>query len=236
MPQKNNPFITVLSSFTKDILLNEKRDLISTQSGGPALFIKRVFDKENINYDLRSGPEIIVEILVTDKGEFGKIKEKISPNELKVIAGGNLMISTLFDEWPLMLKDFKGNIFIDVQGFIRDWGEFGKKKDLFIPTDYQPFCVKGTDEEISHINSDFINEQKQRRCLIITRGKNGSTIFYQGKEYVFTPAEIISPKHTLGAGDTFFANFIAEFLRTSNIKNSGDFATQKTIDFLKTLS
>ena len=58
---------------------------------------------------------------------------------------------------------------------------------------------------------------------IITRGKYGCE--YQGKIF---PTEEVPVKDISGAGDTFLAGLVVEFLRTRNIIQAIDFAQECT--------
>jgi hypothetical protein len=231
MPQRNKPAVTIFSSFSKDILLDQKGTVLKTQAGGPAYFIANVFRKEKIPYLLESGAPITVEILVTPKGEFGRIPnlpKKKNPSTPKT---SHVLISTILDEWPLSSKNYHGTIFVDIQGFARNGKDFGKKKRISVPSDLKPFCVKGTEQEISYLPKTFVHNQKNR-CLIVTAGPKGSTIFYKGKKYIFKPHRVIVSTDTVGAGDTYLAAFFANFIATHDVKASGTFATKTVEKFL----
>lgn len=214
--------------------MNNDGRVLKTQNGGPAFFIKNVFEAEKVPYKLIHGSKIEVEILLNDKGEAGRLKKPPACNKPGRVVTKNVLLSTIANEWPIGLRDYNGRIFIDIQRFVRDWRSFGKKKEITIFKNYAPFCVKATSEELRYLPKRFIQDQK-KRCLIITRGRNGSEIFYKNKTFRFSPHAVINSAHTIGAGDTFFVSFVCEFIRSESIRKSGNFATQRTLDFLKAL-
>ena len=232
MSRKSKAVVTVVSSFANDAVLNKQGQVVSLRRGGPAYFVKNIFEQEKIKFDLVVGEEIDVEILVTESGEFGRVKTQIRNQNLGDIKTECLLLSTIVNEWPFMLKKYSGILFIDIQGFVRDPSDFGKKRMISVPKRYRPFCVKGTEQEICYLPLDFIESQKER-CLIVTKGIMGSTIFYKRKEFTFKPRKIARVLHTIGAGDTFFALFFAEFSRTHDVRVSGNYATEETILFLE---
>lgn len=228
--------ITIISTFAKDKLFFEKECLHKEQDGGPAFYISRVFEDEKIPFDLKLAPEIEVDILINKKGEFGKILSK--PEAMKIdyskIESPYLFISTILDEVDLSgINNFKGKVFIDIQGYVRNGKDFGKKKfwnpkreiaDSF-------FCVKGTKEEIKYIPIDFRNGQK-KKMLVITDGSNGSTIYYEGIKYESKPKIKLKTTNTIGAGDTFFSYLIYKLTQGINIRENIDYATERAVRFL----
>lgn len=231
---KQKPIITILSSFAKDVIVNDEGRILKTQNGGPAFFIKNVFEAEKVPHRLICGRKIEVEILLNNKGEARRLKKSPVCGKPGKVVTKNALLSTIANEWPFELRDYSGRIFIDVQGFVRDWRSFGKKKKILIFKNYAPFCVKATSEELKYLPRRFIHDQK-KRCLIITRGKKGSEIFYKNRAFHFHPRAVINSPHTIGAGDTFFASFVCEFIRTTDIKQSGIYATENVLKFLRVL-
>jgi sugar/nucleoside kinase (ribokinase family) len=91
--------------------------------------------------------------------------------------------------------------------------------------------MKGNEEEIGKLPRNILENQK-KKMLIITRGARGVLVYFHNKKYEFIGKKIRSV-NTIGAGDTFFANFIVTFLKTDgNIMESGNFAISKTEKFL----
>lgn len=230
----NKENIAIVSTFATDRTIYEGTGKIEETPGGPILFIKAALEKLGLKPEVYSGEQMLVEILVKENDEYGKINEAKHKFSLPKILSGTAIVSTLLDEWSLVnAGDYQGKLFVDIQGYVRDGSAFGKKKAWNEIKAFAPyiFCLKGNEVEMQYIPSDILEDQKNR-MLVITKDKKGVDIFYKGQEYNFVPERIIKPKHTIGAGDTFFANFVYEFLKTKNIQDSTDFALSKTSDFL----
>lgn len=238
MGNQNN--ITVLSTFANDKLFNQRGQLLREQKGGPAYFIKKALEKEKASFKLFSPPIVEVEILMKEDGESGKIPKK--PKKLKIdcrnISSPYVLVSTLLDEVDLIeVSKLQGKLFLDIQGFVRDRKDFGGKKKWSPPREMRNvlFCVKGTEEETAMLSKDFVKAQK-KKLLIITKGTKGSTLFYRGESVSIRPKTILKTKDTLGAGDTLFAYFVSQYVKTNNAVKAAETATQKTEEFLRTKS
>lgn len=146
------------------------------------------------------------------------------------------IVSTLLDEWDLTnAKKYPGRLFVDVQGYVRDGSDFGKKKAWDEVKALAPyiFCLKGNDVEVGHLPEEIIFDQKRERMLVVTKDKREVEVYYQSQAYNFQPETIVKPKHTIGAGDTFFANFVYQFMETENIPEATTFALERTTRFLE---
>ncbi|MFY7965867.1 MAG: carbohydrate kinase family protein [Chitinophagaceae bacterium] len=66
---------------------------------------------------------------------------------------------------------------------------------------------------------DFLNDVSAT-CVCLTCGSKGVYFKSEGKEWNFSPAKKIEIKNATGAGDSFWAGFIAHYLQTSNIEIS----------------
>ena len=230
---KNRNNITVLSSFAEDVLLNERGRILREQKGGPAFYIEAVFNQESIGYEIPFLCSIEVEILLTKKGEFGRVKSKPDPIKLdwQSLKAPVVTISTILNEFNLIgIETYKGKVFLDIQGYVRDGSDFGKKKFLSMDVS-NLFCVKGTKEEISYLPKDFVYKQKDR-MLLVTNGSKGSVLYFKGYKFTAKPAKEIKSTDTIGAGDTFFAYFVVKFLQSNDQEESLKYATSKTTSFL----
>ncbi|MDO8663760.1 MAG: hypothetical protein Q7K28_02915, partial [Candidatus Wildermuthbacteria bacterium] len=56
------------------------------------------------------------------------------------------------------------------------------------------FCLKGTEEEISYLQKDFIKIQK-KKILIITKGSRGCESFISGKKYTTKTKKELTAKN-----------------------------------------
>lgn len=237
---KTNIKVTILSTEATDILLTEDLKLMNSQKGGPAMFIKDVFNNQQISYISNLITGLTVEILITNAGEFGRVKNipkalNIAYDELET---PYLLISSVSSEINLRgLENFKGKTFIDIQGFVRDGSDFGKKM-LWSPSNRifnSIYCLKGTAEEISYLPEDYIQKQKYK-ILIITKGEKGVDAYIKGLQYSIQPKKTVRSYDTIGAGDTFFAYFVATLVKTDDVVNSLNQAVSQTSIFLASKS
>lgn len=237
MERKNK--LIIISTFANDTFIDEMNGFLHKQKGGPAFYLTNTFTMEGIQFDLRC-PSIVgeAEILIRHEDELGKIVRK--PDQLAVpfatISSPFLAVSTLLDEINLDgLPNFNGKIFLDVQGYVRDGDDFGKKKEWRPTAEMMDaiFCLKGTTEELHHIPAYFLEKQKNK-ILIETKAEAGCTIFTSGKRVDILPSHQVSGADTVGAGDTFFAYFISQYIRSEDVCVSGAYAVEKTIGFLET--
>ncbi len=233
----DNKTISVISTYASDRLIDGRTGKITKeQKGGPVLYIVQALESLGLEPKVYTGEEMLVEILVKDDDEFGKIHEPETKSQLPQLETASAIVSTLLDEWDLTnARDYMGKLFVDIQGYVRDGSAFGKKKAWFEIKDLAPaiFCLKGNEVEIETLPPEVIADQKENRMLIVTKDSSGVEVYYKGQSYIASPQEILHPPHTIGAGDTLFANFVAKFMETEDIKQSTDFALAQTSKFLK---
>ena len=94
------------------------------------------------------------------------------------------------------------------------------------------FCVKATEEEARFLPEEFVRQQKAERCLLVTKGSKGVDVFFRGQNWQAVPATVVQPPDTVGAGDTFLANFTAEYILAENIEAAVKRAMSATEKFL----
>lgn len=226
--------ISLFSTRATDILIKND-EVIAKQDGGPMMFIEDTFKETGVPYQIVTGEKLDVQICITSEGEFGKIQPAKTSRRISEIPSSWTVVSSIFNEWdPASLDTLSGKVFVDIQGFVRDVNDFGKKKiwEDIVKYKQNVFCLKGTREEISYLPTSVIEDQKNR-LLVITDGSKGVEIFYQGNNFYIPTQEVINCKDTIGAGDTFFGYFIAAMYDNKNPDNAARIAIAKTADFLK---
>lgn len=228
--------LTILSTYAQDTLINERGLTTQTQLGGPALYLQKVFSDEGISFDAPKFLDMDVQILIKPAGEYGKVVNQPKPQYVRfdAVTTPYLVVSSILNEFELAnLGTYDGKVFFDVQGYVRDGKNFGGKQ-LWRPSiDFTKpiFCLKGTQEELSYIPTEIIQAQKQK-ILIETRGAKGCKLFAFGQEYQLLPTKVITTKNTIGAGDTFFAYFIANFIKGIEPVDCAIQAMESTSSFL----
>lgn len=230
--------ISIYSSFSKDKILDSEGEVLSNTNGGPAFYIEKVFKNNKFPYILKTGKIINVEIKLEKNKEIGRVGENIKSFKIPLKNyAGPILISTIGKEWILGDNPNKqARIFLDIQGYVRDLNFLGGKAFFNAPFLKNIFCLKGTEEELKFLPKKIIKNQKNK-CLIITRGAKGSVIYYKNKKFIFKPFEKIRIISTIGVGDTFFASFVLNFIKSSgNIVESGRAATKDATGFLSKIS
>ncbi len=230
-----NKGISIVSTNAIDRLIRSNGEVISQQLGGPLLFLEQAVKTLDVP-QLITGEPINVEILITEKGEFGKILVQPKPKSLPIKRlSGFAIVSTLLREWDITnCIDYKGKLFVDIQGYVRDGNDFGKKKMWSEVSNFSAhiFCLKGTGEEILYLPDNIIEDQKNR-LLIITHGKNGVELFYKNTPFFIPVTRVIKSRDTIGAGDTFFGYFAASMYLGKEPVQAAESAMKQTTDFLR---
>ena len=227
-------YINILSSFSKDRLIDEQGTVLALQAGGPALFIKNTLENTGVPFKLNCGTPIEVEILITNKGEFGRISQLPRQQTNDLALADWAIVSTVLDEWQLN-EPLPSKLFVDLQGYVRDGSDFGKKQTSTIINRLagKVFCLKGTKEEVSYLAKNSLERQK-KKLLVITNGSQGVELYYRGKYKYFPVSKVENLSNTIGAGDTFFAYFVASMFQDDNPAVAAQYAIEQTNKFLKT--
>lgn len=224
--------VEVFSTFATDKFIRDGK-VFKEANGGPALFIDQALTDLGVPHIVHSPGNVVVEILFTDQGEFGKVPVPPSQAPIAHRDGAYIVVSTLLDDWKIVSG--KSPVYVDIQGFVRDGSDFGKKKTWEVPEELWSTitCVKGTEEEITYLDSFFSQEQKRWRQLIATKGPEGADVFVQG-ERIHVPAQpILNLPDTVGAGDTWFAAYVSQQVIGNSAQESAEFATKHVANFLK---
>ena len=227
------PNIEVYSTLARNVFINESGQIIKKLLGGPATFIQQTLDTVAVPYTLNLTNKVTVEILLTNQGEYGRIinppkKKQVKPKKNKSL----LLISTLLDEWMLPKKP--SNIFLDIQGYVRNGLEFGGMKKFVINSELEAglVCVKAEKNEAKILQPEFLERQKMKQ-LVITNGREGLDLFIKGKKYSISAQQISNLPDTVGAGDTWFSAYAAYQTLNFNCLTSAYKATNFVGQFLK---
>ena len=227
--------ISVVSSFADDIVYYGSLSDSQRCHAGPAFYISKVLQKEGLDFKLISEDSMVVEILVTPSGELGKVPVKPSTKKIPSKLSDWAIISTVLNEWDIAsIRDWPTFLFVDLQGYVRDGDDFGKKriwKDIAQFAD-KIFCLKGTREEIGQLPPLVLQDQK-KRLLLITNGDKGVDVYYRGTHTYVPSGQIIRSNNTIGAGDTFLAYFVSAMFRGDNPVKATRYASERTALFLK---
>ncbi len=222
-----------IATYAVDEILDIRTGIRIERDGGPALWIRSFFDKNNIPLNVHTAEvSAVVSIKVTDNGETGSFLSvpPIMPLTEQSKTADIIMVSTIAQEYDLHdLGAAKGICALDVQGYVRS-GYFEKPYDEIKFTCEIFDIVKMTESELNNIPDLIVGEFKQKICLV-TRGAEGFSLFERGNETVFTASKI-NANNTIGAGDTFFAAFCHEYCITKNSVHAAQYAKIQVENFL----
>ena len=129
-----------------------------------------------------------------------------------------------------VLEAISGSLIgIGLQGWMRDWNRKGEvfasiREDL---RDLIPLAdmVILSDEDIKNLDEALIKGYIElANIFILTRGRDGSSLFVKGREYQIDafPALEVDPT---GAGDVYGASFLIKYYETGNPVRAAHFAS-----------
>jgi membrane complex biogenesis BtpA family protein len=229
--QKLNTLL--VSSFSFDHIDNQGQKTISP--GGPAYFISNVFKAKKLSYNLATSNITKVNEKIINGESVGsdvEVPKLILPKNLNY---KNIVISTQLQEFNLgKLVDAKANIYLDLQGYVSD-EKFGEMKNLKLKKEIweKLSYVKCNQKELKYLPENFVEYIKNNKVFIITKGSNGVEYYFKGKKYFIQSEPVVKIKDTLGAGDTFFANFVYYNICFKNIRMAITKAMKNTEIFLQ---
>lgn len=226
--------ILLLASQSEDTITHKDGSIVK-QTGGPFKFISNYLTLHDVVFDSAPNTSAIVNVFVDDNDEHGDIvrAETISvPADLN--SYDSVIISTVspfaFDFKTV--AGFKGNLFIDLQGFLR--AEKAKLpeiiKNLLL---IQNFCIiKSTIREralFNNVNGDLL---KHTQFMVETDNIRGVNLLQENIVRHFNVPRVIQGRDTIGAGDTFFAACIYHFMTGKPINKAVTTAMADVCDFL----
>jgi len=230
----NKENLLVISSFAKDKITYRKSGETLEKIGGPAFWISRTLKDIGMKFDIITGKrDAEIEITVNKNGESGIIRSVSEIIPEAEINADFIIISTIADEFKLetISNNFKGEIALDLQGYIR--ASKLNNKEFILPKNIgkKIKIIKLTEEELDFLKSKFIDSYPDI-IFIITKGKFGADIIKNGSSFHYC-APKIKFIDTLGAGDVFLAAFTAQIIKCNDIPKSGNYANNYVSQFLK---
>lgn len=224
----------VIASFAQDEVHDTRSGIRELRPGGLAYWINLCFEsiKSSLAIHTAKTPAI-VSISVSEGEETGVILHvpRIMPLSQNYRDASLFMVSTISDEYDLHdLEQTTGIHALDVQGYLRS--NFFSRPDSEIDFVLKLFeIVKMTESEMGVIPVHIVNEFKKRICLV-TKGSKGFSLFENGIETIFEATKI-NTQDTIGAGDTFFAAFCSEYIKSNNSIAAANFAKIQVELFLR---
>lgn len=228
--------LLVVASSAVDTLYEDGEEVRKTK-GGPAKFIADALHNAGVEFDSFFTPEVEVDIEIVGNEEVGKVSQIpfTLGVDLALVRHRYVLVSSVLNEIALTnFETYRGSIFIDAQGFVRDEGHDGEKKVWRMDEELLSIieCIKVTEEESNYIDKKQFDFLKRSSIVIITKGDKGGEIFIKGGETNYTVPKKHVVTDTLGAGDTFFACWVAEYIKTGDAMASLKSAINHTDKFL----
>ena len=130
---------------------------------------------------------------------------------------------------PALVNAFpRAFVGVTAQGWMRQWDEAGrvrhrrwKEADLVLP---RADAVVFSEEDLGEDGSVASEYARETRCVALTRGAAGCTVFADGQVRHF-PAPKVEEVDPTGAGDVFAASFFYALQRGHDAWTSARFAT-----------
>ncbi len=227
--------LRVFASFAEDILLDERRNELKRQIGGPAYFIQNALERLGAEFELTASTPAQVELIMTNAGETNtKLVAKaaaFTPRYANMACEGAL-ISTTINEIELNgLEYFKGLVFIDAQGYVRNPEDSSRRMLWQEGKNLNVFCLKATESEVKFLPGNLVRKQK-KKLLIISKGGEGLDLYWKGKLYYLSLPNPVIGRDTIGAGDTLLANFAVRYLHSGDAVMAANLAMDSVRKFL----
>ena len=214
---QETPEILVLSTYAEDSMVYMETGETDTRAGGPAHWIEETYKRMEVPHRLiTSGIEVTVKMELYEgvpaPGKVYTHGSKIIVENEETAEG--ILINYLDDFDIDQIRKLNGIILFDIAPLTRT-GEFRteRKSVELPPADIRSRIeiIKANCEEHPHLPVEWVEEQKQERVYIHTRGKEGLDLWVRGERIHF-PAPPEKPKNVLGAGDTFGAAFLFAYI------------------------
>lgn len=164
---------------------------------------------------------------VTEKQEQ-ITSEDLLPKE--VLKDSIILVASVIGEIDIDLFPFLayyGPVFVTLQGYLRQIGKDGKVSKAFPQSLGFLKSVEATifSEEDIDSNIKLLNSIRENsRLTVMTKGDKGSTVFKDDRQ-ISVPALELKDETVLdltGAGDTFAAAFILEYMKSLNLKKASE--------------
>lgn len=223
--------ITLLSSRAIDRIFGRGGAVQSTAYGGPARWIAEALTNLGISYR-RISPKkpAIIDLRIRNHTEHGNIASLPKFPRFRRVTGP-VLVSTIAGELSLLrLSPVAGPIAIDMQGYVRAL-HTGQRLRFPAIIREKITVVKATAQEYAKISNEDRRWLRQHRVSIVTRGPRGCRVYDHGVVTDY-PVRALAPRHTIGAGDVFFATFCAYYFRGRSVQFSVRCAQRLTSQFL----
>jgi bifunctional ADP-heptose synthase (sugar kinase/adenylyltransferase) len=182
--------------------------------GAKVNFITNEKEIKKIRYICSKYNHLLLRVDENDKCERVKLNSEYSQTLSSTF---NAVVISDYNKGFLDIEDikyistnFNCPIFLDTKKELGKW---------CLHIDY----IKINSQEFNNSKFQINNSKPLYNKIIVTRGKHGCN--YQGVNY---PTTEVPVKDVSGAGDTFLAGLVVEYIKTNNIQSSINFAQECT--------
>jgi hypothetical protein len=228
-----NQKIEVFSSYANDIVIDDTTGETRQQLGGPAKYIVEALELQKVPYTVRTNDKIVVEIHKDRGGETGLVAQS-PPSRKTTFSSDWVIVSTVLNEWRFD-EPLPPYLFVDIQGFVRARNSDKKQAcPMLEQLAGKIYCLKGTKREIAMLSKEARDRQKQIGLLISTDGGQAVEIWSKGDRILAEPPKISRAlPDTIGAGDTWLANFVAQLFAGRSVPDAASLSSQQMAKFLE---
>jgi pfkB family carbohydrate kinase len=229
-----SPRITLVSSFTLDRFPPDAHGHRLELTGGPAHYVGAALTRLGVPYRLITGDRATVEVIPGPEGEHYIIQPLSCIALPPVIASPAVIFSPIVAEInPHAVPAVEGLLVLDLQGFVR---RPLRPTDEMVHVDLSCLLeradiVKASDAELQHLTPESLAALGDA-LVLQTLGVKGAVI-HQGATSIEIESRPVPAAHTVGAGDTFLAAFVAAYLERLDVLAAGERAARFTEDMLR---
>ena len=229
-----SPRVTLVSSFTLDRFPPDAQGRRVELTGGPAHYVGAALDRLRVPYRLITGERATVEVIPGPEGEHYLIPPVPTIQLPAAVACPAVILSPIVAEIdPRSVPTVEGLLVLDLQGFVR---QPGRPTHEMVHVDLaclleRADIVKASDAELQHLTTSSLAALGEA-LVIQTLGVKGAVI-HRGNTSIEIESRPVPATHTVGAGDTFLAAFVAAYLDAPDAAAAGERAARFTEDMLR---
>lgn len=221
----------VAGCFTDDIVVDRDRNSIEKRAGGPAHYVKQVFDKVGEDYEVAEGKKGIVEIHFEKGEELGRVPAACKISSAP-ITSSIVLVSSIANEINVdKLKGSFSEIYVDARGFVRDPEHFGGKRKWDVKAVDKIKVLKTSQLDMQYLPEKLVSHLRKSGIIIIGKSGGRYTLIDRGVESEYELGEVNVPLK-VGAGTTMLAAFATAYSQKKDAKKAMEFAISHMREFL----
>ncbi len=223
----------VAGCFTDDIVVDRDRNSIEKKAGGPAHYVKRVFDMVGEDYEIAEGKKGIVEIHFEKGQELGRVPAACRLASAP-ITSSIVLVSSIANEINIdKLKGSFKELYVDARGFVRDPEHFGGKRKWELKNVDKITVLKTSQLDMHYLPENLLAHLRKNGVIIVGKSGGRYTLIDHGVETEYELGDVNVPQK-IGAGTTMLAAFATVYAHDRNAKEAMKSAIEHMREFLFT--